>query len=1001
MKHRIAQLFLSTGFLLVFLSSGVLSSITPFLATPQAAAAAGDNYTLYYPTGDEFKGDLLAAAKDGEIGDHDNELLSQTMIYTKGGRLGTAQLKYDSSASNDQDKPIYTTNYYCMPNQGYKLSLTADESVPYVRITMAVALEDHKDWGDIAGNGPYKTYVGAYGKSSVGTVHFPKYVQTTGQGNLDAQNFDLPGKQGSNDIQTNIDVNAYYAQDTGGLTDVKNSPQAKYNFNMYPGGGSLPSDPNKIGDVLNACMPSPDGNIGDATTNYNKDPNKDVWAAAIDKAGFGQAGDDTNKSGDTDTGEESPSCETSGFSLAWILCSIFNWMSDGAHWMLTQVVQPFLVTPPISTDPEDPAFQIWSNFRIYGNIFLVIALLVIVFGQSIGGGLVDAYTAKKVLPRLLTAAILINLSIYIVAFLVDASNILGHGISGLLTAPLTDCSNNVGNCWQFELSNTDVASVFSVGLVGFLASSTALSGFFGALFFGGTAAAGAAFTAAFFVLLPIIFAVAAVFLTLVIRKGLILFLILVSPVAFALYCLPNTEKYFRKWWEILVEALMVYPIIIAIFGVADILTVTILGANQVTPAQLQNMDQLTADGGRTLALVVGFLLQFVPLLMIPFAFRFASGLMRRIYDVATGAGGKVHEAATTKREQTKKDYTAQSLASRARIYHSANKFGETSKIPFSRTAGRFAARRAGGYNIESLMSAQRAEVGKQIDDQINTGRDEEIRGLNVNKAAALAKGGNLDLPEGNGYVRNKDGVREFKSLGGAWVKEQDVDAGQRRWGRNQFAQQAALSYEMRKAMTEDQTQFLAENFNSVATQPGGWNLSEGEAGGMFTGAAFANQNQHLEYKYTDSKDGSLKDDGAGLVDEIYEKRGSYQMAQMGANTFTSLMTAHDELGKKAQAGGPGADEARLQQRKVQAIAETFMSRGGIAGGHMEDGKLIPAAEGASSGQTMGQGAGHVNERIRDLAVHVGVYKPLPEETNATSKKSPSKYALPPDHDRQN
>ncbi len=33
--------------------------------------------------------------------------------------------------------------------------------------------------------------------------------------------------------------------------------------------------------------------------------------------------------------------------------------------------------------------------------------------------LIDAYTVKKVLPRLLAAAILINLSIYIVALLVD------------------------------------------------------------------------------------------------------------------------------------------------------------------------------------------------------------------------------------------------------------------------------------------------------------------------------------------------------------------------------------------------------------------------------------------------------------------------------------------------------------------------------------------------------------------------------------------------------
>src|SRR5206468_11271700 len=133
------------------------------------------------------------------------------------------------------------------------------------------------------------------------------------------------------------------------------------------------------------------------------------------------------------------------------------------------------------------------------------------------------------------------------------------GMSGLLAAPLTHCTHGSGNCWDFHLSVGDGLDVFGVGLIGLLAGGTALSGAIGALIFGGAAAASTMLTAAFFVALPVVFAILGVFLTLVFRKGLILFLVLSSPVACALYVLPNTSRFFKRWWDLLLEALMVYP----------------------------------------------------------------------------------------------------------------------------------------------------------------------------------------------------------------------------------------------------------------------------------------------------------------------------------------------------------------------------------------------------------------------------------------------------------
>jgi len=680
---------------------------------------------------------------------------------------------------------------------------------------------------------------------------------------------------------------------------------------------------------------------------------------------------------DTDT---TPECEASGFSLAWILCPIFNMFSDTAHWIFQSVVQPFLITTPISTQPDDPSYQIWSNFRIYGDIFLIIGLLVIVFGQTIGGGVVDAYTAKKVLPRLLAAAILINLSIYIVAFLVDITNVLGEGVSNLLTAPLTHCSSaqiSGGNCWDFRLSNTDIVSVFGVGLIGFIISSTAIVGFLGALFFGGGAAIGTAALTALLVSLPMIFAAIGVFITLIFRKGLILFLVLISPVAFALYCLPNTEKYFRRWWELLIEALMVYPIVIVIFGVADILTITILSANNISPSSLSG--HLALDASRTLALIVAFMLQFLPLLAIPFAFRFASGALRRIYDAATTAGAKANQLANNRREQAKMDWKSNTLAARARSYQNLQGLGarDTSRLGIGRRLANMGARRAGGYNIEALMSAARAEKAKQLNDQIATGRDEEIRGLTVNKAKALQgkkflkaagtdangdtiwrDGATNEVVSGAAmeqydYRVNENGSRDFQSLGGAWVGEGAVDAGHRRWGRDQLAQQAALSYEMRKGITDNQRARIKNQYLDLATSSSGWGMSGSEARGAWVGSSFENQGTNLEYKYTKfNSDGSVGTDYDGLVTEIDEKRGSYDMSRMDAGTIDRLTDAW--------AGSAGNPE---RQAKLHRIALTMQDRMQRAGTGPE---VTPGEDGQPGMQAAALGAGHVSQRMSEF-----------------------------------
>jgi len=311
---------------------------------------------------------------------------------------------------------------------------------------------------------------------------------------------------------------------------------------------------------------------------------------------------------DDESSDDAPSCESTGSALAWIMCPVIEGLANALDSTYDNIIKPLLLAKPINiTEPGEDAtntFKIWSTFRIYGNVILIIALLVIIFSEAIGGGLVDAYTVRKTLPRLLVAAILINLSIYIVALAVDVSNIVGVGIQSLLEAPFRAAD-------AFEVQLGFGAAAAAAGGIGM----SALLGVGAAIWASGMLAGFLEMFLLFF-LIPAFLGIMAVMITILIRTGLIIFLTIISPVAFALYCLPNTEKYFKQWWDLLFRTLLVFPIIAVVFAMGNILAVTMSStANGITGSLTQIMS--------IFALIL-------PLFLIPFSFRMAGGIMGQL-----------------------------------------------------------------------------------------------------------------------------------------------------------------------------------------------------------------------------------------------------------------------------------------------------------------------------------------------------------------------------------
>ncbi len=679
-----------------------------------------------------------------------------------------------------------------------------------------------------------------------------------------------------------------------------------------------------------------------------------------------------------------PTCETTDDNNAYILCPIFNGVSGFTDWMFNNIIQPFLYTSPISTSANDPSFKVWSTFRIYGDIFLVFALLIIVFGESIGGGLIDAYTARKALPRVLAAAILINLSVYIVALLVDITNIAGGALGHIITAPI-DLS--------FQPTAAAGNTALAGGIIGLIMGAGGLATILTGLFTLKASFIKAALWVGFFAMLPVFLAIVLIFIVLVVRKGIILALILVSPVAFALYCLPMTEKYFRRWWRLLTKSLLIYPVVVVLFAVADVISVSILKANGVAADSIKENTVFTgtsehghafvnfanlfgmhggvfADdpaGSPGLTIIVTAVLASLlseALLKGGAAFIAVRG-SDELFGMMMKAGQKarkgVAQASQGRRQLHQARFSGMKIQSRERAYRGIqNRMGNSGN-----SAVRFMGRRlqnsiAGGGLRDPLADSAtyRAEEMKKAEAINATGDDTQLRALTVNKSWALEHGG--EATEANGmkgeWRRTARGGRQFKTLSGnKWVDESDVDAAYTRWGNNQAMLQWSLGHEMDKATTSEDQAHVRDNFSNLTYQGSmgdkignsrSWNLNDGEMTGLWTGAAFAKQNTNRvdkHYKW-DADTKSLKLDRNSLARELYNKKGPYELGQTHADTWETYANEvgaakhdHDRLATKARTATLSAKE----QNQFDAHAE-FLALAREQADRLKAGSMTPA-----------------------------------------------------------
>lgn len=329
--------------------------------------------------------------------------------------------------------------------------------------------------------------------------------------------------------------------------------------------------------------------------------------------GVGDSKDD-DEGGDGD--ENMTQCHKAGKKIGWITCAALEGVADVIDGVYEYIEKEFLYIKPVffSTDSkgetQSAVYEGWKIFRDIANVIFALLFVIVIFSQLTGFGL-DNYGVKRILPRLIMVAILVNISFILCQGAVDISNILGAGLRNMFEAMIP--SSMQGN--EFTVTGFIEGILHDLLSIGVIAGAGAATVF----------AVKNWSTWMMPVLLTLFVSVISVvffFLLLGARQAGVMIAVVVAPVAIVCYALPNTKKLFDRWYKIFSSLLLVYPI-------AGLL----MGGGKFASTLLVNINNGTNDDTGFAFNLVAMLISLIPFFFIP---KMVQSSMNAIGNIGTG-----------------------------------------------------------------------------------------------------------------------------------------------------------------------------------------------------------------------------------------------------------------------------------------------------------------------------------------------------------------------------
>lgn|GEM_PF-3407745 len=253
-------------------------------------------------------------------------------------------------------------------------------------------------------------------------------------------------------------------------------------------------------------------------------------------------------------------CDKPKGQIGWMFCPASNMFIEAANRLDQTLVGLVMIdTEPIfSTNPGTLEAQssrgfrtAWGIFRNLAYVLLIIIGLIMIISQVMGLDLFDAYTIRKMLPKIVLAVIFIPLMWPILNILFNMANDSAGAIAQLITAPFDQLGRDktgFDTLWEGAFVPFIMGSLITVGVV------TAIGGI-GVLF-------AAAASAALFVL-------SAVFI-LYARDIVAYILIIASPIAIVCAAFEPFKKVFSMWRGFLTTILLSIPAIAAVLAASKV-----------------------------------------------------------------------------------------------------------------------------------------------------------------------------------------------------------------------------------------------------------------------------------------------------------------------------------------------------------------------------------------------------------------------------------------------
>jgi hypothetical protein len=320
------------------------------------------------------------------------------------------------------------------------------------------------------------------------------------------------------------------------------------------------------------------------------------------------------------------SCETVGGVFSFGLCPLLDGANSAIQTLDGYIRKSLEVKPDYYENAKIKA--VWGRFRNIAYILLIPIMLIMVIATALGFKGIDAYTVKRAMPRLLAAVIFMALSYDIAVIMIEITNGVGRSVGGLIAGPFGGTK-----ALQFDaLFNPNaISGALGVGLLSAVAIISMTPALIGAtaLYLGTAALA-----------LIIIFAI------LTIRELVIVFLIIMSPVAILSWIFPGNDKLWKLWWNSFSKLLLLFPLIV--------------GALMTGRAFASIANEIPVSGVEALFMVLVKITAYIgPFFFIPKLFAIAGGafgnLAGMVNDRSKGVFDRSRKKRAEIRQKAKKD----------------------------------------------------------------------------------------------------------------------------------------------------------------------------------------------------------------------------------------------------------------------------------------------------------------------------------------------------------